>query len=366
MSEKFFLSILLIFFAGCASQKLKPGVIEAYTMPEITTEMDPAADLSIYKNFAVCPVAESLKEITINPIVEKQLLFIARNCLESLAYNYVDDIEQADFYVGVVFANDYGSVYEPPSVRTIPWYVPGETQTTYINLYGSTGYHWGTATTETPGHYIPLTYTTSGKYVYYYLPYIQILIVDKTSREIVWRGTGALATPESDIRRSAQFLIGELLVGKSEKRFPICTTWREIKDVNDGTFGVGFQMLTLNGNDFYPVVSRVWYDSPAHRQELKVYDILTHINGQSTLNWPRSKVRQTFDKNEGDDLRLTINRGNKTIEISLMAVNEGIAQASWRRFKTEDKKANIVTRTIKDIQLQVGDVNEQDYLALIP
>lgn len=368
MKIKPVLLILLIFLAGCASEELKPGVIQVYTMPMISTEKDPDADFSKYKNFAIWPVAELLKEVTISPIIEKQLLFMARNYLESTGYNYVDDIQKSDFYVGLVFANEQGSVYEPPSVRTIPWYVPGETQTTNIDLYGSTGYHWGTAMTQTPGYYIPLTYTTPGKHIYYYLPFIQVLIVDKTSKEIVWRGTGTFATPESDIRLTGQLLILELLAGKyNEKRFPICPAWYELKDVNDGTFGIGFMIMTVNGNDFYPVIGQIWQDSPADKQGLKVYDIITHIDGQNTLNWPRSKVRKAFYKKQGEDLRLTINRGNQTLEISLVAVDEAVAQASWRKFKTAGEKATIVTRTIKDIWSEMGGkVKEQDLLASVP
>jgi hypothetical protein len=355
-----------MFLSGCASTTSKPGVIQAYTMPKVTTELDPEANLAGYASFNLCPVAHLVEKTTMSPIVEKQLLFVTRNYLERLGYKNVDSVDRADFYVGLVYANEFGSIYEPPSIRTIPWYIPGQTQTTNVNLYGSTGYYWGTATTQTPGQYVPLTYSTPGQYINYYMPCIHIILVDKKSNKIAWQATGLFATPESDVRKSGQYLIGELLIGHGERRLPVCTEWGKRADVNDGSFGVDFDVLTTNGNDFYPVVSRLWIDSPAHKQGLRLYDTLSHINGTSTLNTLVSEIRRMLDQHRGERTSMAVKRGKKSVEILLVAESEEVARTTWRKYKTTNERAKIVIMTVDDILSRYEVANREEYLSLIP
>ena len=100
---------LFPFFMGCIQQGPKPGIINVFTEPDISFEKDPDTDFDKYEKFALCPVAELDKELNINPIVEKQLLYQVRNKLESLGYSYVKNIEESDFYIGIIFANEYKS-----------------------------------------------------------------------------------------------------------------------------------------------------------------------------------------------------------------------------------------------------------------
>jgi len=361
MKKKFVSLVLALFLTGCGEQTLKPGMILMYTTPDIKSEKDPDADFGKYESFGVCPIAELDKELHINPIVEKQLLFLVRNELELLGYNYVNTMEEADFYVGVVFANEYKSEYIPPSTGTIPWYVPGQTQTTYMNLYGSTGSHWGTATTTTPGYYVPMTITRSGRYVGSYYPYFNVLAFDKASRKLVWSGSAIVAAEESDIRRSASALLPGLLLGN----FPKSSGWSKRNDSKNGVFGCGFLIFTMDGNNFYPVITGVWDKSPASRGGLRVYDIITQIDGQSTLNLPRSKVRAFFDKSQGDSLILTACRGDKSFEVSLVAEAETEAQLKWEKLKGAGPKGEI-TMTVKQMQEGLGNIAKDEIFRIVP
>lgn len=359
--KKIFLLAFGVLLSGCASQELKPGMIWMYTTPDIKGEKDPDADFGKYQSFAVCPIAELDKELHINPIVEKQLLFLVRNELELLGYHYANTIEQADFYVGVVFANEYKSEYIPPSTSTIPWYVPGQTQTTYMNLYGSTGSHWGTATTTTPGYYVPMTVTRPGRYVGSYYPYLNVVAFDKASKKLVWSGSAIVAAKEPDIRRSASTLLPGLLLGKFSK----ASEWSKQNDSKNGVFGCGFHIYTIDGDNFYPVITGVWSGSPVSRGSLKVYDTITHIDGQSTLNLPFSKVRTLFDKDQGNSLILTIRRGDKSFEVSLIAEAETKAQLEWQKAKLASPKGE-VTMTVKQAQEGLGNIAKNELFDLVP
>jgi len=309
----------------------------------------------------VCPIAELDKDLHINPIVEKQLLFLVRNELELLGYHHANTIEQADFYLGVVFANEYKSEYIPPSTSTIPWYVPGQTQTTHMNLYGSTGSHWGTATTTTPGYYVPMTITRPGQYVGAYYPYLNVLAFDKASKKLVWSGSAIVATKEPDIRRSASTLLPGLLLEK----FPKASEWSKQHDSKKGVFGCGFLVFTIDGDSFYPMITGVWSGSPASRGGLKVYDIITHIDGQSTLNRPRSEIRAFFDKSQGDDLIVTVCRGDKSFDISLIAEEEAEAQLKWQKLKGAGPKGEIIMK-VKQVQDGLGNIAKEELFDLVP
>ena len=342
-------SVLLL--SGCATT-LKPGMIWMYTQPSAKYEKDPEANFNTYKNFSVFPQAEFNKENNMNPIVEKQLLFMLRNRLESLGYNYVNDIKDADFLIAVSYSNEYKSQYIPPSSYTIPWYVPGQTQTTFLNSYntfsgniGSDYFHgsgsgWGTAKTITPGYYVPMTFTNPGGYVGWYYPCFVVSTFDKNSKKLMWSGSVVGTTSNSDVRLSAQVLLSDLF-GRKEPNFPVSSHYYQKDDSKDGAFGILAGPYTVDGNNFYPHIFSVMVDSPAYKQDLKPGDIITMVNGQSTLNWSLSQLLDAMNKTKGESLAATIQRDGKTFNVNLIAEDEAIAKNKWKELITLDEKWNV-------------------------
>lgn len=345
-------------------------MIRTYSQPLVQAEKDPDVNFGKYRTFAVCPTAELDTSSKMNPIIEKLLLFALRNRFELLGYRYVDDIKEADFYLGLYYSNEYKSTYIPPTITTIPWYVPGQTQTTHMNLYGSTGSHWGTATTATPGYYVPMTYTTPGRYVGAYYPWVSVSAFDKGTNKVVWSSRAAVSTPENSAVLSGQCLINCLLQSADGNfSFPFCGDPRKrADDLKDGVFGCGFLIYVLNGNDFYPVITGVWDKSPTERAGLKVYDVITKIDGQRTLNLPRSKIRAMFDKDAGENLMFTVLRGDKSLDVSLVAETEVEAQAKWQKGKTIGPKGEIKIMTLKPMLKLLNDIgiDKEKLFDLVP
>lgn len=339
-----FLSAVMA-LAGCV-QQLKPGMIRTYSQPLMQAEKDPNVNFGKYRTFTVRPTAELDSRSKMNPIIEKQLLFALRSRFELLGYQYVDDIKQADLYLQLYYSNEYKSTYVPPTITTVPWYVPGQTQTTHIDLYGSTGSHWGTATTTTPGYYIPMTHTTPGYYVGAYYPCISIGVFDKNTNKAIWSGRAIVSTPQNSALLSSQCLITNLLEGNLG--FPFCADpYKRGEDLKTGVFGCGFIIYALEGNDFYPVIRGVWDDSPIDQAGLKPYDIVIKVDSQSTRNLPHSKIRAMFDKNAGENLMLTVLRGNRFVEAAIVAENEVTAQSKWQQCTILGPKGGIKTITLK-------------------
>ena len=334
---------LVLLLDGCA-QQIRPYYLFTYSQPLVQVEKDPEVNFGKFRRFSTLPTAESDKDSMMTPIAEKQVLFIVRNNLEALGYEYVNNVEEADFYMCVYYSNEYKSTYVPPSSVTIPWYVPGQTQTTYTNLYGSSGWSaWGTATTTSSGYYVPMTYTTSGHNIGAYYPGISISAFDKGSKKVLWSGRGTVSTRESDIRLSSQWLLSHIIIGGENYNFPSCSNLSERDDSKNGIFGFDARVFTLDGNNFFPIVYSVVCDSPADKQGLRIDDIINHMNGKSAINLSTSEFKEQLNKDKGEKLVLNVKRGDKLIELSLVAKDETIAMEKWRRFKYLNGKGNIVT-----------------------
>ena len=348
MKKLIYLFIMAMLVSGCATT-VKPGMIWMYTQPTAKYEKDPEVNFNKYKNFSVFPQAELNKENAMNPIIEKQLLFMLRNRLESLGYNYVTDVKDADFMVAISYTNEYKTQYIPPSSYTMPWYVPGQTQTTFINSYstisgniGSDYFHgsgsgWGTATTTTSGQYVPMTFTNPGGYVGWYYPCFFVSTFDKNSKKLIWSGSVVGVTSNSDIRLSGQVLLSDLF-GRNELNFPVNSDYDKKDDSKDGAFGILASPYTVDGNNFYPHIFSVIVDSPAYKQDLRPGDVIIKVDGQNTLNWSLVQLLDVMNKSKGESLALVIQRGSKTIDVNLIAEDEELAKSKWKERLMLDEK----------------------------
>jgi len=366
-----FAVVALIVCCGCSSQDLHPGTIRTYGNPQIRIRKSPEASFDRYQNFALFPWAEIAADPNIDPIIEKQLLFMVRNQLELLGYNYVGDVDElmstrqmhdygdctsvkeflykwlaqsqtVDFLVSVYYSNEYESEYIPPSSTTIPWYVPP--QTSNVSIYGSSGYSWGTITR--PGYHVPMTVTRGGYHAGAYYPYVTGFIEAACGGRLntIWYGNAIVATPQYDIRLSCQALLPRIFLGETAANFPKSSTFDQRDDSEDGAVGLGFQIITLDGNNFYPHVTELWCGSPAHKVGLKIYDTVIEIDGQSTLNWSLAKLEHVLNRRQGAAVLLTIKRSDRVLDVSLMAEDEAIAKATWHKVRCPNEKGDVVTR----------------------
>ncbi|MDP2921468.1 MAG: DUF4136 domain-containing protein [Candidatus Omnitrophota bacterium] len=349
--------ICLIFFvlvsSGCATT-LKPGMIWMNTPPSVKYEKDPEVSFDVYKNFSVLPQAGLDKENKINPIEEKQILFILRNHFESLGYSYVNDVKEADFLVLISYSNEYKTQYIPPSSYTIPWYVPGQTQTTFINSYnnvsgniGSTYFHGtgsgsGTATTTTPGQYVPITVTKPGGYTGSYYPCFIVYVFDKNLKKLIWSGSVVGATSTSDIRLSGQAVL-KYLFGKRNPNFPVNRDAIKKDDTKDGAFGIWLSHpCTLDGNNFYPYIFGIAVNSPAYKQNLKPGEFIVKMDKQETLNWSFSQLIDAMNKGKGESLIVTtVQRDGKLLDVNLIAEDEEVAKNNWKETVTFNEQGYV-------------------------
>jgi hypothetical protein len=228
-------------------------MVAFYDTPIIKTEKDPQMESGKYETFALKPASEVAPELEMDPIIEKYLLCAIRNELEFLGYECVGTQEKPDFCIGFLYFNDYKSTYIPASTVTEPWYVPGDNQTTNLNLYGSSGYLQGTIKTTSPGHYVPVTVTRPKRYVGAYYPILSVNVFSSDNWNVIWAGTVIASTSEADVRRTANTLLPSLF----DLHFPIARQAAEKRDPKRGIFGCPFRVFTINGDDYFPIISAI-------------------------------------------------------------------------------------------------------------
>lgn len=352
----------LVGLVGCSStgSKLKPGMVWCYAGPIVKCQKDPDAKFEQYATFST--VSGTGKEKRGNPIEEKQLLFLVRCNLEMLGYTFVDDPEKADLLITLWYANEYKSEYIPPSSYTVPYYVPGQTYNfnysgnSYAygsawgpggSAYGSAyGTHYGTGTVTTPGRFVPMTVNQPGYYTGAYYPFIDVGVLDRNEKKLVWTGNVIASTPEMDIRKSGQVLLCRLLIGVEERTFPPSPKCTTRDDTRDGIFGVFPWIITEDGNDFYSRIERIYVDSPAYRQGARPYDIITCIDGKNMTNKPPAYVLSAMDKAKGEIITFTLKRDDRVFEIKVQAEDEKVAKAKWKVVKYIDGEGKVKSRRI--------------------
>ena len=246
-------------------------------------------------------------------------------------------------------SNEYKSQYVPPSSVTVPWYMPGQTQTTFINNYSNfsgyvgndyfhgTGSGWGTASTTSPGYFVPMTVTRPGYHVGAYYPYLCVSALDTSLKKLAWSGSVTVSTSEPDIRKSAQVILSDLF-GREELNFPLARDATKLRPPNYGVIGCYVRVFTPDGNNFYPIITGIFIDSPVHKKGLRLFDIITHIDGKSNLNLPTSKIMDAFNNKKYESVVLTIKRDKKIFDVTLIAEDEAWARANWRKMIIIDAK----------------------------
>jgi len=123
--------ILLLFslgLCGCTSiYSTMPGSIWIGGQPQFAYEAQSDVDFSNFKYFTVFSQSKLNEELKLDPLVEKLLLFIIRNQFEVLGYRYVDNAQEADFFISTYYFNEYRDGITKSTKLEIPEDTPEKT-----------------------------------------------------------------------------------------------------------------------------------------------------------------------------------------------------------------------------------------------
>jgi hypothetical protein len=296
-----------------------------YLTPSTSSYQDPEATLSDYRTFSVFPASLISEDAKTNEIMEKQLLFFLRNCLEAKGYRFVPLDQNPDFLATITVSSEYKESYVPPSTGVLPVWVPGHTITSYGNTSGTFNYNtyrsyssygWGSysgtisSTTYVPGYMTIQTYTRPGYTVGHYYPVAAVSIFDAKSLKNVWLGTGAGTSANPDARVSGQFVVTSIL-----NKFPNSALQTEAASI--GVLGMQLFVFTNDGNNYFPTVFSVVSGGPAARAGIKPYDMILSIDGVQLVNKPFSDVIQLLEGDPKAPLTLKLWRTRRQLTVNV-------------------------------------------------
>ena len=82
---------------------------------------------------------------------------------------------------------------------------------------------------------------------------------------------------------------------------------------DSGRIGVNVQVLTVDGNDYFPYVMNVFGGSPASKAGIHKEDAIVAIDGISTANRPLSEVMRLIRGEVGTEVTLKVWRGDPSL-----------------------------------------------------
>lgn len=331
-------ALVALALTSCATAlrvtNLSPAYL--YLTPSVSSYQDPEATLGDYRTFSVFPASLITKEAKTNEIMEKQLLFFLRNCLEAKGYRFVPLDQSPDFLATITVSSEYKESYVPPSTDVLLVWVPGRTITSYsntsgtfnYNTYGSySSYGWGwysgssSSTTYVPGYMTTQTYTRPGYTVGHHYPVAAVSMFDARTLKNVWLGTGAGTSDNPDARVSGQLVVTNIL-----EKFPNSAVQSEA--VSGGVVGVQLLVFTNDGNNYFPTVLAVANGSPAARAGIKPYDMILSIDCVQVVNKPFSEAMEALRGDPGTPVTLQLWRTGQQLTVNVTRVQRD--QVKWQ------------------------------------
>jgi hypothetical protein len=240
--------------------------------------------------------------------------------------------DEPDIIFTAIARSDIKKTTYPPSTATRLKYVPGTTSTTTTNSSGLvdgtisdgqgsstlSGSYYGTSssTTVTPGGITTESYIKPGYTVRLHYPSVALYAYDGSEGGLVWAGIGDNITNTSDIRISSQRVIDKIL-----EKMPHCTVENHDDTQPQGLIGIDYQIYTLDGNNFIPIILRIVAGSPAEIVGIQKYDVLLKVNGNSCLNLSDMEVTKLLTGKVGQQVELSLWRNNQIVNSSVTRIS---------------------------------------------
>jgi hypothetical protein len=290
----FLLGAAIIFFYGCAASTTNLSPVLHKEKPRIQTFKAPSLDNIKLKTFSVFPVSHLKKDPLLkDDMLEMQMLFLLRNTFEIRGYKYVEITEKPDILATIDGHIQYEKVCVPPETLVSPkWFTEKRALDTYV-----------------PGNMTKQIYTVPRCTAGTCYPVVRIDALDPNTLKPLWAGIGIGTANNSDLRVSSQ-TIAIFILGKFPKG-PF--SYERVMT----PFGFGFFVFTNNGNDYYPTVFELIEKSPADKAGIKIYDMISSIDGISVRNRPVSEIIKMFQKELGEKKSVTVFRLDKQIDLEI-------------------------------------------------
>lgn len=290
---------------------------------------DPNVDYSKYKSFSMISTNQFLKKEE-QTFLEKHIEFFFSNIVNYvglLKYIPFNDSIKPDLLFVYNYSHDYAEKYVSPQAYTIPyWNYGGRTTTTIntnasgtanvigdVNLTGS-GYvnKSSTINTQNPSEWKLMRIEKPGYTVGKYYPSFSVIIYDTSNGKKIWEGTGTGTSDNKDFR-----LTGQMIMVNMALKIPRGSYEDDEFTNNSGYTGLIYFSYCTDGQRYFPVVYYPIENSPATKSGFKDFDIITEINGVSTINKTHRQLELLERGPVGTKILYTIDRNGKIMKKTL-------------------------------------------------
>lgn len=311
---------------GCATtHSLTPLALEFN--PAVREVRTPEFSSFKYVTFSVMPLS------AVNPAgglkgerEGRAVLYAVRNILEAYGFRFCYVTEHPDFIVGVDLAepvraaSSSGLVVAAPDV-TPEGLAPARPAAAEA-LAASDLYAWGMPQPSAPG-LAPLPGwpppgKTPPKGSGVWLCRVQAVALDGRTMTPVWAGSGAGVSRTGDPRIHAQLVLWSVL-----HQLP-AASYTELASTGD-VGGIALEVVTSDGENFYPAVRAVADHSPAWKAGVMSNDLILAIGGEPMWGKPWREARAALTGPKDGPVALTVWRNGR--QVNLIATREPASEA---------------------------------------
>ncbi|MFW2374855.1 MAG: OmpA family protein [Gammaproteobacteria bacterium] len=320
------LMALLMLLVACATNlqvnNIEPTLLKGKPDTEIVKSLGHSFDH--IRTFTVVPTSVfSGKQAHINnPADENHLLFMLRNMLEGRGYQFVAPTESADLIATIDGFSEYQASLVRQKIKIMPLWEPGEV----YSLYGGVSaldelpalsdqvHLWGNYYVGSPAsvNAASLSSAPQGLLGGFYYPQLAITLFDSKTKQTVWNGIAAGASSNSNLRVSSQLIMRDLI-----KQIPLSKFRFDVFPRSTGRIGVGFAIASIDGNNYYPLLTGISENSPAAQAGIRTADFLIAINGADTLNKSTGEVAERLVGQACTILKLKLWRMGEYLDLAI-------------------------------------------------
>ena len=320
LAQRMMAASFMIVLAGCAGSLMKPVTPEYRPVIEVTRA--PGQDLSSYRTFSMIPPSMLVNDMPQNDMdaIDYHLAFQARNQLEGRGYRWVRANEKPDFLVTILARPGSKKGLFGAGVESGPRWAPGTDIFQYRNSARSSDLAQLPETLPSWGKmdrsdYVGAAHdpvagdSVSGPGAQLE---VELAIFDRMRLQSVWNSVGTGMSSVSDPR-----IAGQLIVRLITKNLPVSSFRAD--NVPAGTFktGLGFVITTLNGNEYFPMITGLTRNGPAHKYGVQQMDMILSINHADTANKSMYEIGEMLTAGEQSALVLKLWRGGMLRELTI-------------------------------------------------
>ena len=273
---------LLMILTGCATNMQKNNIAPALlaAKPDIEIETDLTFSFSNVRTFTVVSASALLgSKARINSSIEEMhLLFMLRNSLEGRGYKFVAPDKSPDLIATIDGFSDYQSSHTRQSLLIKPSWRLGDEYSLFnqnsdllelaaISNAGHVSGNYFSGSLESAGisDALAVSSTPQGLLGGVYYPQVAITLFDNRTQKAIWYGLGAGTSTNQNFRVASQLLIRFLV-----KQIPLSKYRLDVFPRNTGKIGIGYAIASIDGQNYYPLLTGVSDASPANKAGSKL------------------------------------------------------------------------------------------------